>query len=132
MQPQNKNLFELPFKVRDYECDMEGIVNNSVYQNYLEHTRHEMLKKRGESFAQMVERKIFPVIARVDIRYKCSLRSGDEFVVTCETKKDGYKLLFYQKIYRLPDRKLCLDAVITGVVTIDGKLVKASEFDLNF
>jgi hypothetical protein len=31
-------IFELPFKVRDYECDIQGIVNNAVYQNYLEHT----------------------------------------------------------------------------------------------
>lgn len=33
--------FELEMQVRDYECDMEGIVNNAIYQHYLEHTRHE-------------------------------------------------------------------------------------------
>ena len=131
MQSQ-KNTYELHFKVRDYECDMEGIVNNSVYQNYLEHTRHEMLRERGNSFAQMVERKIFPVIARVDIRYKYPLRSGDEFIVTCNTEIDSYKLMFYQKIYRLPDRKLCVDAVVTGVITINGKMIKPSVLDIGF
>ncbi len=35
--------FCLDFKVRDYECDMEGIVNNATYMNYLEHARHEFL-----------------------------------------------------------------------------------------
>lgn len=34
-------IFELEMQVRDYECDMEGIVNNAIYQHYLEHTRHE-------------------------------------------------------------------------------------------
>ncbi|NLI24182.1 MAG: acyl-CoA thioesterase, partial [Bacteroidales bacterium] len=29
--------FELEMEVRDYECDIQGIVNNAVYMNYLEH-----------------------------------------------------------------------------------------------
>ena len=37
--------FTLKFEVRDYECDLQGIVNNAVYQHYLEHTRHVYLKQ---------------------------------------------------------------------------------------
>ena len=43
-------IFELEMQVRDYECDMEGIVNNAIYQHYLEHTRHEFLASSGISF----------------------------------------------------------------------------------
>jgi acyl-CoA thioesterase FadM len=46
--------------------------------------------------------KNIPVIARVDIRYKQSLRSGDEFVVTCQTEKEGYKLMFTKKYIDCP------------------------------
>ena len=42
-----KYIYELTMKVRDYECDLQGIVNNANYQHYLEHTRHEFLLSTG-------------------------------------------------------------------------------------
>ena len=54
-------IFELEMQVRDYECDMEGIVNNAIYQHYLEHTRHEFLASSGISFIEMHERGVDPV-----------------------------------------------------------------------
>lgn len=48
-------IYELTMKVRDYECDLQGIVNNANYQHYLEHTRHEFLLSTGVSFAALHE-----------------------------------------------------------------------------
>ena len=39
--------FTLTLAVRDYECDLQGVVNNAVYQNYLEHARHQYLQSLG-------------------------------------------------------------------------------------
>ena len=69
-------VFELAFKVRDYECDIQGIVNNAVYQNYLEHTRHEFLEFVGLNFARMHDDGIDAVVIRVEIDYKAPLKSG--------------------------------------------------------
>ena len=116
-------IYELDFKVRDYECDLQGIVNNSVYQNYLEHTRHEFLLSRNVSFSGLHKQGVDAVVARIEIAFKNSLRSRDEFVCKLNVKKEGVKYVFHQAIYRKPDNKLCITAKVTTVVVVDGKLV---------
>jgi len=114
--------FELEFQVRDYECDMAGIVNNSVYLNYLEHARHEFIKTIGLDFKELLNAGIFTVVARADLSYKTPLRSGDTFTIKIRVEHLGVKYIFYQDIYRLPDKKLCLKGVITTTSLINGRL----------
>ena len=71
-----KYIYELKMKVRDYECDLQGIVNNANYQHYLEHTRHEFLTSIGISFARLHEEGVDPVVARLTMAFKTPLRSG--------------------------------------------------------
>ncbi len=118
----SKYIYELKFKVRDYECDLQGIVNNAVYQNYLEHTRHEFALQEGLSFSDMHRRGIDVVVVRVDIRYKNSLRSEDEFVSKLYIKKEGIKYVFYQDIYKTADNSQCIKAQIEAVCIVNGKL----------
>jgi acyl-CoA thioester hydrolase len=107
--------FSVDFKVRDYECDMQGVVNNSVYQNYLEHTRHEFLLSKGIDFAELARNKINLVVLRAELDYKASLVGGDEFFVDVEfIQSSRVRFDFLQHIYRKKDNKLMLAAKITG------------------
>lgn len=107
--------FTLEMGVRDYECDMQGIVNNSVYQNYLEHARHEFLKAQGIDFAEYTRNGIDLVVVRAELDYKYPLRSGDRFVVSLEMVRESpLKFAFHQQIFLLPDEKLSLQAKIIG------------------
>lgn len=124
-----KYIFELKLKVRDYECDIQGIVNNSVYQNYLEHARHEFLIAENLSFADLHERGIDAVVARINMDFKQSLRPGDECVCRLNVKKEGIKYVFHQDIYRLPDEKLCVKAKVDTVAVVNGKLGFCKELD---
>lgn len=105
--------FELLFKVRDYECDLQGIVNNSVYQNYLEHTRHEFLLEQGMCFSSLAKKGVDLVVTRIELDYKKPLRSKDEFIVQLSTQKLGrIRGEFHQRIYRCSDNALILDGRI--------------------
>jgi len=83
----NEQSFKIDFEVRDYECDMEGIVNNAVYMNYLEHARHAFLKHKGYDFAALTQKGIHLVVIRIEADYLYPLRSGDKFYVTANTER---------------------------------------------
>ncbi len=119
--------FEIEFLVRDYECDLQGVVNNSVYLNYLEHARHQFLKTIHLDFEDLFKRGILAFVARVDLAYKASLRSGDRFVVKLWVEHQGVRYIFHQDIFRLDDHKLCLKGIITTTSVVNGKLSVAPE-----
>ncbi len=111
----NTYAFSTEMSVRDYECDMQGIVNNSVYQNYLEHVRHLYLKQVGIDFSDYARQGINLVVVRAELDYKSPLVSGDTFVVGLTMRRESaLKFVFYQDIFRLVDHKLVLKAKIIG------------------
>jgi len=108
--------FSFEMTVRDYECDMQGIVNNAVYQNYLEHVRHEYLRSIGIDFKFYTENRINLVVTRAELDYKYPLGSGDRFVVRLRFRRESrIRFVFFQDIYRIPDNKLSLKGKIVGV-----------------
>ena len=125
-------IYELKMKVRDYECDLQGIVNNANYQHYIEHTRHEFLASTGISFAGLHEQGIDPVVARLNMAFKTPLKSGDEFVSKLYLKKEGIKYVFYQDIFRLPDMKVVIKSTVETVCVVNGRLGNSDVFDSVF
>jgi acyl-CoA thioester hydrolase len=124
-----KYIHELKLKVRDYECDLQGIVNNANYQHYLEHARHEFLLQAGISFAQLHQEGTDAVVARLNMQFKTPLTSQDEYVCRLNIKKDGIKYVFLQDIFRLPDEKLCVRAQVDTVCITNGKLQTTTPLD---
>ena len=101
--------------VRDYECDLQGIVNNAVYQNYLEHVRHLYLKEIGLDFADYCRQGINLVVVRAELDYRYPLASGDRFLVGLNlVRETRLRFAFHQDIYRLPDRRPVMNARIIG------------------
>lgn len=128
MNTQEKQPYHLNFVVRDYECDLQGVVNNANYQHYLEHARHEYLISRGVSFFELHNEGIDLIVTKVEIEYKFPLRSRDEFIVTVAIQREGNaRILFVQEIFRIPDLKLIVKAKVTGVATKKGRPVNPGD-----
>lgn len=123
-------IYELELKVRDYECDIQGVVNNSVYQNYLEHTRHEFLEENNISFAELHNKGIDAMVSSIEIAYKTPLKPGDSFISKLYVAKEGARYVFHQAIYRKSDNKLTIKAKVNAVVVVNGRLTATlPEFD---
>ena len=127
-----KYIFETRMQVRDYECDIEGIVNNANYLHYCEHTRHLFLKACGLSFAEMHEKGVDAVVARMSMQFKTPLRPDDEFVSRLGLTNEGIKYVFHHDLYRATDEKLCFRAQVELVCIVNGRLSGSKEYDRAF
>lgn len=125
----NRVLFRHEMKVRDYECDIQGVVNNANYQHYLEHSRHEFLSSLGCSFTDLHNNGIDFMVSKATLEYKNPLRGDDKFVVVIDMVREGAKLICLQDIYRLPDNKLCVKGRIEIVSIENGRLTRGEKFD---
>ena len=117
--------FEMEFTVRDYELDTQGIVNNSVYQNYLEHARHGFLKSLGLNFNELHRQGTDAVVYKVELIYKKALRGDDHFVVKTRAEPEGHvRFIFFQDIYLLPAEEPVLTGEITTVFMNNGRPIR--------
>ncbi len=108
-------MFKVVMQVRDYECDLQGVVNNAVYQNYLEHARHQFLRANGIDFAALAAQGVNLMLASIALQFKAPLRPDDLFEVTVQLKKTGrLKYLFEQQVIK-EDGQVMVQAQAVGV-----------------
>lgn len=129
---ENNYIFETRMEVRDYECDIQGIVNNANYLHYTEHTRHRFLRWLGVSFSDLHDKGVDPVVARMSLSYKVPLRCDDEFISRMGLQKKGLRWGFNHDLYRASDEALCFHADVDLVTLINGKLGWSEDYDKAF
>ncbi len=122
-------LVETEMEVRDYECDIQGIVNNANYLHYLEATRHKFIQSLGLSFKKLHDDGMDVVVSEIEIKYRTALTGDDKFLSCLNYHRDGIRLVFEQDIYRLSDMKLCVKAKTSTVAVINGALSKGDEME---
>ncbi|MBD5214755.1 MAG: acyl-CoA thioesterase [Bacteroidales bacterium] len=125
MKPEDYT-FSTEIKVRDYEVDVQGIVNNARYLHYLEHTRHEFCEMVGYTFRQMHLDGCDPVLKRAEIDYLTPLGLGDTMISCLDIVRKGARYIFRQDIYK-PDGTPVVRARTTIVIIRDGRPTRGDE-----
>ncbi len=111
-------VFKTQLKVRSYECDVYGHVNNAVYLQYCELARVEFLEQIGFNLQTLKEQGFLLPIVRIEIDYKRPLYMNEEVEVTVEWIKRGRSsAVFEQKIIKKRTNQLAARALVTWVST---------------
>lgn len=101
--------------VRDYELDAQGIVNNGVYANYLEHARHLYLQELDIDVIDYHQQGFDLVVIRMEQDFKASLRSRDQIEILSRIELEGrLRVIFHQEIRRIQDNTIAMVAKITA------------------
>jgi len=113
-----QEIFISRHKVRTYECDSYGHVNNAVYLNYLEYARMEALEQKGITLDKLKELGFMVFIRRIEIDYKYPAGMDDVLIIKTyiynHRKGSG---IFAQDIIRETGEKLIASAKVTWVFT---------------
>src|SRR5258708_37243432 len=85
--------------VRDYEVDFQGIVNNAVYLNFLDHARSKYLESIGFDIVKIAQEGINIVLFETTLKFKSSLRFRDEYhIKTNLIRLSRFKLYMPQEL----------------------------------
>lgn len=109
-------------KVRTYECDSYGHVNNAVYLNYLEFGRMDFLNQIGFDYNGILKAGFYLYVTHIDIHYKSSAFFNDELTIeSYSTKLGAVSGTFHQRILN-QNGVLCAEADVSWAsVTTEGK-----------
>ncbi len=114
-------------RVRYDECDPMGLVHHSVYLQYFEIGRTELLRACGGRYREMEAAGQYVVVIHIDCRYRSPARYDDLIQIqTRIARVTAAKIVHEYEITR--DGERLVEATVTmAVIDRDGKLQRVPE-----
>lgn len=79
----------LPIRVRYPEADPMGYLHHSVYLQYFEMGRIELLRSVGHSYAELEAAGVFFVVTKAEVKYRAPARFDDELQLAVNLVREG-------------------------------------------
>ena len=93
--------YEITIRVRYTECDPMGYLHHSIYANYFEMGRTELLRAAGIRYRDMEQQGVFFVIARLECKYRKPARYDDELLLQTRVVRQTRARIDHEyKLYR--------------------------------
>lgn len=80
---------QLPIRVRYPEADPMGYLHHSVYLQYFEMGRIELLRSLGHSYADLEAAGVFFVVTKIEVKYRAPARFDDELTLVVNLVREG-------------------------------------------
>jgi acyl-CoA thioester hydrolase len=115
-------------RVRYPECDPMGYLRHSLFLQYFEMGRVELLRAIGFSYADMERDGVFFVVARVEVKYRAPARYDDELTLTTRIVRQTHVRIDHA--YELKRGETLLAEATTTIACVgrDGQVRQIPEY----
>ncbi|NND98078.1 MAG: acyl-CoA thioesterase [Pirellulaceae bacterium] len=115
-------------RVRYDECDPMGFVHHSIYLQYFEMGRTELLRASGGRYRDMESAGLLVVVVRVDCRYKRPAQYDDLISIQTRIDKVTAGKIIHEYAVTRDDDLLVTATVTLAVIDRQGKVQRVPQF----
>ena len=118
----------LQLRVRYPDADPMGYLHHSIYLQYFEMGRIELLRSLGHSYADLERQGVFFVVVKVEVRYRAPARFDDELTLMTKVVKQTHVRIDHA--YELRKGEMLLAEATTTIACVDrnGELTQIPDF----
>ena len=109
-------------RVRYPECDPMGYLHHSIFLQYFEMGRVELLRSLGHNYADLEREGVFFVVAKIEVRYKAPARYDDELTLVTRVVKQTHVRIDHAYVLRKGETVLAEANTTIACVGRDGQL----------
>ncbi len=113
--------FTTDIKVRGYELDSFGHVNNANYLSYFEHARWEILNGT-DLLTKLRDQKLFLVVVEANVKYLRELLINDEITIKTTIRMEPPYMIYKHILFNKNTGRLSSKASIKTLLIDENRL----------